>query len=436
MAITRARREVVLYASFDPSELRAEETTQVGTKHLKAYLEMAARGVETVTDGGRRQPVIDRHRDDIAEALRDEGLTVSTDVGLSDFRVDLVIADPDEPSKPLVAVLLDGTDWFGRRTVADRDGLPVDVLENLMHWPAVERVWLPEWLNHRSETIARLRKSVDQAKEWLARKELEPDLVPSRTQEPKPIIVEAPKRLAALRSASVVARPQQHPMVQTYKEWSSCVDGDVSVLDQLPSSWATTQVRMVVHVAIDAEAPIHKDRLARIVAGAFGLSRVSEQRKRAIQHVVPSEYVRADGEDFYWPRGVDPTAWRLVRCSQEGMSRPLEEVSLVEIGNAMLVVAEQSGGISAEELKREALNLLGGKRVTSAVSARLAAALDHALARSVVRRSESGLITVSSDSSITSVLRQECVEYMRRGVRESRRQSWSRRRVSGCRSSR
>ena len=157
VAITRARREVVLYASFDPSELRAEETFQIGTKHLKAYLEMAARGVEVITQGGRRQPVIDRHRDDIATALRSEGLSVSTDVGLSDFRVDIVIADPDEPGKPLLAVLLDGREWFGRPTVADRDGLPLDVLANLMHWPAVERVWMPEWLNHRDETIARLQ---------------------------------------------------------------------------------------------------------------------------------------------------------------------------------------------------------------------------------------------------------------------------------------
>ncbi|MDQ1436184.1 MAG: hypothetical protein QOF59_3000, partial [Actinomycetota bacterium] len=52
VAITRARREVVLYASFDPSELRAEETSQIGTKHLKEYLDLAARGVETITQGG------------------------------------------------------------------------------------------------------------------------------------------------------------------------------------------------------------------------------------------------------------------------------------------------------------------------------------------------------------------------------------------------
>ena len=114
VAITRARREVVLYASFDPAELRAEETTQVGTKHLQGVSRVGGtRRGERSPQGGRRHPVIDRHRDDIAEALRAEGLVVKTDVGLSDFRVDIVIADPDEPDQPLVAVLLDGLEWFG-----------------------------------------------------------------------------------------------------------------------------------------------------------------------------------------------------------------------------------------------------------------------------------------------------------------------------------
>ena len=70
VAITRARRQVVLYASFDPANLRAEQTTQVGTKHLKAYLELAAGGAAVMAADGRREPVVDRHRDQIAERLR------------------------------------------------------------------------------------------------------------------------------------------------------------------------------------------------------------------------------------------------------------------------------------------------------------------------------------------------------------------------------
>jgi hypothetical protein len=395
VAITRARREVVLYVSFDPSELRAEETTQVGTKHLKAYLEMAARGAETVTDGGRRQPVIDRHRDDIADALRDEGFTVSTDVGLSDFRVDLVISDDDDPGQPLVAVLLDGTDWRGRRTVADRDGLPVDVLGSLMKWPAVERVWLPEWLNHRDETIARLRLAIDGAKERLTQSESE---AVHPKPEPTPIVVEAPARVATFRSCFAGAPPQRvrrHPMIETYREWTPRIEGDISILDQLPSTWATDQVRAVVRAVIEAEAPIHKDKLARVVAGAFCLSRVSEDRKHAIQRVVPLEHRHEGDGEFYWPRGVDPAAWRTVRSPYNGVNRSFEEISLVEVGNAMLIVAEQTGGILGDELKREALNLFGGRRRTQAINARLDRALDRAVSEGLLAQSVSGVISVA-----------------------------------------
>ncbi|ORV09814.1 DUF3320 domain-containing protein [Mycobacterium celatum] len=393
VAVTRARREVVLYSSFDPEALRAEETTQVGTKHLKAYLEMAAHGVQAFSEGGRRLPVIDRHRDDIAQALRAEGLPVRTDVGLSDFRVDLVIADPDNPEQPLVAVLLDGPNWYSRKTAADRDGLPVDVLENLMHWPAVERIWLPGWLRNKEQIVARVRKTVDEARQRVLRHDVQPD--PSRrAPEPTPIKV-APTVVASTKIAVAPTRPQEikrHPMIRDYHEWVPQVSGDVSTLDHLPDSWAKSEVRMAIHAAIDAEAPIHPDRLAKIVAGAFGLNRVSEERRRSIQRVVPSEYTRNDEEGFYWPPGLDPQAWRTIRCPRDGSSRALEEVCLIEIGNAMIVVAEQAGGIAAEELKREALNLFGGRRITQSVGSRLEAALKRALAKGLLRQSDNGLI--------------------------------------------
>ncbi|KRE25635.1 DNA helicase [Mycobacterium sp. Soil538] len=397
VAVTRARREVVLYASFDPSELRAEETFQIGTKHLKAYLEMAARGVEAITEGGRRQSVIDRHRDDVADALRREGFTISTDVGLSDFRVDIVIADPEDPDQPLVAVLLDGEEWFSRKTVADRDGLPVDVLENLMHWPAVERVWLPEWLNRREETIARLGDAVARAKD-------RPVADEGKSVLALPTVVPPPNRasdewIPVARSAPTVTREhvkaRQHPAVTQFREWTSRTAGDVSVLDQLPAPSAKTRVQIVAQAVIEAEAPVHRDRLAKLVAGAFGLNRVSDDRRRAIHRVVPAAHRRENGEDFFWPADVDPDTWRAVRRPEPGVSRPLEEVSLVEIANAMMVVAEELGGAEKPELKREALAMFGGKRMTPAINARLDAALQQALAKGKLRQTDSGHVFIA-----------------------------------------
>ena len=161
VAITRARRQVVVFSSFDPEQLRAEETSSVGIKHLRAYLDLAAQGTDVLPRDARSAAVVDRHREDIAAALRERGLVVRTDVGLSEFRVDLSISRPVDPETPVMAVLLDGPAWARRRTVGDRDGLPVEVLSEMLRWPAVERVWLPSWLADPAAVADHLVASVD-----------------------------------------------------------------------------------------------------------------------------------------------------------------------------------------------------------------------------------------------------------------------------------
>jgi hypothetical protein len=414
VAITRARREVILYASFDPGELHAEQTTQIGTKHLKAYLEMAARGVEAAADNGRRRmPVIDRHRDDIAAALRASGLVVTSDLGLSDFRVDIVLADPSEPDRQLVAVLLDGQDWRNRRTVADRDSLPVDVLRDMMRWPAVERVWLPQWLNSPDDIVDRLNTAVQEARQRVNSASAEaapppaaqpiPTVTP--TEPATPIVTAepfgfatptpAPHSVAPPLPVRSVAKPQipyTHPMVRTYCEWVPGRLGDIAVLDGLYYEQHKARVCDAIAKAIEVEAPIHPDRLAKIVAGAFSLNRVNEDRRLSIQRLVPVDYRRPEGEGFFWPKGVDPQTWPIVRRATVTATRPLEHVCLIEIGNAMAVVAEQTGGIEPGELKREALNLLGGTRITDSISARLTLALNEALKRGRLGENGGGLI--------------------------------------------
>jgi hypothetical protein len=161
VAITRARRQVIVFSSFDPADLRAEETISAGVKDLRAYLDLAAGGSDGLASPLRQSGALDRHREEVAEALRERGYAVHTDVGLSDFRVDLSVATSGAPEHPVMAVLLDGPTWAARRTVADRDGLPVEVLSRLMGWPAVERVWLPEWLGDRDAVLDRLAEKLD-----------------------------------------------------------------------------------------------------------------------------------------------------------------------------------------------------------------------------------------------------------------------------------
>lgn len=181
-----------------------------------------------------------------------------------------------------------------------------------------------------------------------------------------------------------------HPHVRPFVPWSVTTWGGVAVLDALPSRSAAEQVRAALVKVIAAEGLISRARLVRLVAESFGLSHVSGNRATAILGLIPDAHARVGDEQFVWPADPDVHAWRDVRASTPGDSRPLESVALEEIANAMAVVAELGGGVREDEIKREALRLFGGKRMTTQIAERLAEALAMAVATRRVELAPSG----------------------------------------------
>lgn len=419
VAITRARRQVILYSSFDPSALRAEETTALGIKHLRAYLDVAASGTTTLAQAVTRTPNVDRHRDDMAEALRARGLTVLTDVGLSDFRVDLQIASLSDAGQPIAAVLLDGPLWGRRLTVGDRDGMPVEVLRSSMHWPVVERVWLPEWLESRDKVLDRLEAAVRRASPFRGAQQF--DVITDDSQQegaelrkateaqpvrgdvghdeaelPRRAIVESESaqvrsvaNSTAIRfggSTHADLRVDSHPPRLT--PWRPREVGTQDDLNRLGSDRGVrARVRELLRSGIEAEGPIHGERLAKLAAAAFGLQRVTSARVHAILAEAP---VRPDSNGYYWPAGVQAQQWLDYRA-QDSTERPLGHISPVELANAMRVVTIASGGIEEDELWTETLRVFGYKRRTPVVVESLESGLRMGLRLGRVSRGDDGL---------------------------------------------
>jgi hypothetical protein len=406
VAITRARRQVVVFSSFDPEQLRAEETSSVGIKHLRAYLDLAALGTDVLPRDARSSSVVDRHRESIAAALRARGLLVRTDVGLSEFRVDLSISRPVDPDSPVMAVLLDGPAWAKRRTVGDRDGLPVEVLGEMLRWPAVERVWLPSWLADSAAVLDHLVASVDTVPVTAVAPVAEPLVFPTAA-------IESFKGVAALRASvtsavavpatAAPARPAAKPAPRKpagpvvldgetqFVPWIPKVAGEKSVLDELPASKAARVVRRVLTAGIKAEGPIHVDRLARLTVGAFGLNRVAESRKEALLSLLPPSAV-VDG--YLWPDGVDPASWAGFRRQMSSTDRALEHVAAQELANAMAALCRAGAGMRRDELLTQTAAVFGYKRRTPTVTPLLEAGVAWALEHGRLTEQPSGLLTV------------------------------------------
>jgi hypothetical protein len=406
VAITRARRQVVVFSSFDPAQLRAEETSSVGIKHLRAYLDVAALGSDSLPRNAGSVHGVDRHREEIAAALRARGLVVHTDVGLSHFRIDLSICRSGDES-PRMAVLLDGPAWAARQTVGDRDGLPIEVLGGLQRWPLVERVWLPSWLADPAAVVDRLVAALEQT-DLPVPGEVAP-LVRRALAEPAPPRAAGPFRgVAALRGgvsgvveapvpaaepeapAAPPAAPEPDVDGTPFKPWTPKPAGEKAVLDELPAAKSARVVRRVLTAGIRAEGPIHADRLVRLTAGAFGLNRVTAPRKAALLSVLPEEAVAGD---YLWPDGVDRDTWTGFRRQSASTERPLEHVPPEEIGNAMAALCRCSAGMAREELLTSAAAVFGYRRRTPVITPLLEAALNRALGIGRLTEQPDGLLT-------------------------------------------
>ena len=304
VAITRARRQIIVFTSFDPQDLHAERTAHRGVKDLRAYLHQAAEGRAPRALPVSQSP-LSWHRREIAEALEAAGLTVRTGVGHSTFEIDLVLARADQPDRPAVAILLDGPQWNKREGVVERDLLPVDVLRT-MGWQRVERVWMPEWLADRQAVVARLVKAV--GGHWAQQTPSTAALESERTgqTEDAASLTDDDAKVDARDAADVggeVLAPASGPRTpgEEYTAWSPAGVRPLEILDRAGIDPEAKKVLVEVATTIcQVEAPIARRRLYVKISRAFGLSRTVKSREESIRTALGEAFAYFDEDGFVW----------------------------------------------------------------------------------------------------------------------------------------
>lgn len=339
VAVTRARRRNIMFCSFDPQELEAERSSYSGVKHLKEYLLFAkgASGPGEAPGLGVGGVIRDRHRDEIAEALRDRGLHVRTDVGMSDFRLDLVLSSLDDPDVPVLPVLLDGESWRRRTTVGDREVLPVQVLTGLMGWPRVARIWWPMWVQNRAETLDAIVAEFAAAMDALAAQSVKP---PVMVQEDVDLVAAAP----------VAAAPMNDPVVEQPAPFEPMQDAPAPEPDTQPEAQPDAQPETQPDAQPEARfEPVEPPR-----------------------HESSSGQTAADGFD-------GPTGLAEYRIWIRDFDRSLDEHSDRELDDLLVECVEYEGPVLTEVAFRRVVRSCGSSRLGSRVRERLTASLTRCL---------------------------------------------------------
>lgn len=172
VAITRARERVHLVSSLLPEEIDLGRARYPGPRLLRAYLEYVQQGGTATLRTPRERPQaiswqmlydamisppeedFPRIEDTLAEELARNGLHIERQVGHSDMRIDIAIADPATPERYLLGIAGDGRDYHTAPTARDRDRLSEE-LPAARGWQ-IRRIWSAAWLADAEAELSRI----------------------------------------------------------------------------------------------------------------------------------------------------------------------------------------------------------------------------------------------------------------------------------------
>ena len=161
VAVTRARQELHIFASITADQIDLSRTRAIGVRDLKTFLDYAERGATALpaADEGSLGPAESPFEEAVAERLRAMGWEVRTQIGVSGFRIDLGIVNPDRAGAYLAGVECDGATYHSSATARDRDKVRQAVLEGL-GW-SILRIWSTDWFRDRAAVASRINSDLE-----------------------------------------------------------------------------------------------------------------------------------------------------------------------------------------------------------------------------------------------------------------------------------
>jgi len=162
VAITRARKEIVVFSSLYPEHINLAGVESKGIRSLKAFLEYAERGIigddSSKNTGSYESPF----EEEVGSVIEGMGYEIHSQLGCAGYRIDIGIVDPEYPGRYILGIECDGARYHSFKTARDRDRLREEVLTGL-GW-RLYRIWSTDWWENQRDEIERLRIAIEEAK--------------------------------------------------------------------------------------------------------------------------------------------------------------------------------------------------------------------------------------------------------------------------------
>lgn len=398
VAITRARQELRVFGSFRPEQMDLSRTQALGVRDLKHFLEFADRGARALGEivAGSLGDFESPFEKAVSIALVERGWRLHSQVGVSAFRIDLGVVDPDAPGRYLAGVECDGATYHRSATARDRDKLREHVLRGL-GWEIV-RIWSTDWWIDMPGTVEKIHQQLEAL--LAGQREKRAKAEEEATVLAKQVIADAmatsPDDVHGTEAVDTGSNRDGHinvestapaayarngtPAPPNVSTKSRFIEADLTVAGYKGNAEAFFDVtynpnllRMIEFV-VSVEGPVRDEVLARRIARAHGWVRTGARIQDRVVRLA-SQHYKSDAEDigaFFWAPQLAVDMPIQFRRPVDGSARSVDEISLAELralaGEMLQEGHDNESGVMA--MAREI-----GLRKVSAVSR---ARLEHA----------------------------------------------------------
>ena len=400
VAVSRARYEMIVYATLTPDQINLSRTSAEGVAALKEFLEFAA-GKELAETESSATPIDENLSQGIVqticEALYSHGYKTDHFIGESAFKIDIGVVDPKDPERYLLGILLDGTGYNSAKTTRDREIAQINVLEGL-GWHII-RVWTMDWWDNSDREIDRIIDAVKEIEQGenaknASVKQLSPNDIVVEKAQVQSVPQEEDSKLKGLVVQSMPFEQKATEQYQITKLPITYLSVDYLV-NPYYDYGATGEVRHRVLTVLEQESPICENLLTRRVIQSFSIARAGSRIQNYMSGIYRSldlNYTtNSDGVKFYWKASQNPDTYTDFRANSEGENkRDAKEIPVQEASNAVCRALEEQFSLPKDDLVRAAANLMGINRIGSSVKTLFNRAIIWAENTKRIRKTDSG----------------------------------------------
>lgn len=400
VAISRARKAMMIFSTLSPHEIDLSRTTSKGVADLKGFLEYASSGNSALyaikqKENCRTYEVAKS----IAAKLKDNGYESVIGIGSSQYKMEIAVVDPNHPKQFCLGIILDGENILTTPTARDRFILQPSVLSGL-GWKLLN-VYTLDWFDTPQREMTRILDAVSKA---VKGESLLEDTKESDINDPdsENYLTEEVSLIDSDSVKSMEEAISENSETQTSKGEDE-LNRIKYVGVALPLLGNTTdfyqektkkQIAKAMMKVIDAEQPVSRDYLYKKVVSCWGMEKVSEKVGEVLDEVSDSlmvERTQGGSQTFFWKEGMNPELYDKYRVpEEEAANRLLSDIAPQEIVNAVIPIVENNISLSYEDLIKEVSRLFGCRRRTASGDRMVKIAISCAEQRGKIQISEDG----------------------------------------------